>query len=61
MVALLTLNGKVPVTEASFAVIVILPGLIPDNTLTDPKLATVVSEEVQVTSPLRLLVLPLLK
>jgi len=61
MVALLTVNGKVPVIEPSCAVIVMLPAFTPDNTFTELKLATVGSEELQATSPLKLLVLPLLK
>src|SRR3954447_10951881 len=47
MVALLTVNGKVPVREPSCAVIVMLPAFIPDNTLTELKPATVGSEELQ--------------
>ena len=61
MVALVTLNGTDALTEPRVAVMVTPPGCNPDNWLTEINLATVVSEEDQVTREVRLFVLPLLK
>lgn len=61
MVALVTLNGTELVTEPRVAVIVTPPGFNPDNVLTELNLAIVGSEVLQLTTPLKLFVLPLLK
>ena len=62
IVALVTLNGTEVVTEPRFAVMVTRPGARPRNSpLLPPIFATVGSEEIQVTSPVMLRVLPSLK